>query len=367
MGLLITLHQAASKNGSSDVERRVDNFSPVLDHVASGELDVFETPPSSSPSDDEERDEGELRVGAARRRSGSRTENSSGTNDAGTDSPSGSHRRTDSDTSREGNENSLGALGGRLVLDGIANLSNSIVSSTTASYTSISLNPPLSSPLASPGSGVVSPGKLMSKYKLELKSPRKTVMKTRLYEPPDLDKALAHMDGFRPHLCSEQSTRQSRGLSSGGSERGRDDSSGGGGGGGDSGVETLRLILSGREMRSVFSAGVCFWFIVLRDYFVIFFAFTLVSIPFFRLAAVANYRSDTSAEQLGGLSRASMGAILLYGDAKAKTGAVTDTDRNNALFIVCLDAINMLALMACLLYTSPSPRDATLSRMPSSA
>ena len=31
------------------------------------------------------------------------------------------------------------------------------------------------------------------------------------------------------------------------------------------------------------------------------------------------------------------------------------------------DAVNSLWLWTCLLYTSPSPRDATLSRMPSSA
>ena len=31
------------------------------------------------------------------------------------------------------------------------------------------------------------------------------------------------------------------------------------------------------------------------------------------------------------------------------------------------DAVSILGFLACLLYTSPSPRDATLSRMPSSA
>ena len=33
---------------------------------------------------------------------------------------------------------------------------------------------------------------------------------------------------------------------------------------------------------------------------------------------------------------------------------------------IMLNAVN-ISLIACLLYTSPSPRDATLSRMPSSA
>ena len=39
------------------------------------------------------------------------------------------------------------------------------------------------------------------------------------------------------------------------------------------------------------------------------------------------------------------------------------------MFIVAglLDAVTMIGVGICLLYTSPSPRDATLSRMPSSA
>ena len=38
-----------------------------------------------------------------------------------------------------------------------------------------------------------------------------------------------------------------------------------------------------------------------------------------------------------------------------------------ASFAVFLGALNMLKLQICLLYTSPSPRDGLLSRMPSSA
>ena len=43
---------------------------------------------------------------------------------------------------------------------------------------------------------------------------------------------------------------------------------------------------------------------------------------------------------------------------------------NNGTFVFLSEADNVLALHTidtCLLYTSPSPRDATLSRMPSSA
>lgn len=100
----------------------------------------------------------------------------------------------------------------------------------------------------------------------------------------------------------------------------------------------------------MFSTGVCLWFIVLRDYLLTFLAFTLVSIPFFNLAAVANRQANTSQERLSGISRASLGAILLWGDAKSKAGIVTDSDRNNALVAVCLDAVLMLALAVITLY-----------------
>lgn len=103
-------------------------------------------------------------------------------------------------------------------------------------------------------------------------------------------------------------------------------------------------------MQSMFSTGVCLWFIVLRDYLLTFLAFTLVSIPFFNLAAVANRQANTSQERLSGISRASLGAILLWGDAKSKAGIVTDSDRNNALVAVCLDAVLMLALAVITLY-----------------
>lgn len=103
-------------------------------------------------------------------------------------------------------------------------------------------------------------------------------------------------------------------------------------------------------MLGMFSTGVCFWFIVLRDYLLTFLAFTFVSIHFFNLAAVANQQANTSQERLNGISRASLGAILLWGDAKSKAGLVTDSDRNNALAAVCLDTFLMLALTVITLY-----------------
>ena len=42
-------------------------------------------------------------------------------------------------------------------------------------------------------------------------------------------------------------------------------------------------------------------------------------------------------------------------------------EKKNALNNVMVDEICYALAYACLLYTSPSPRDATLSRMPSSA
>ena len=56
------------------------------------------------------------------------------------------------------------------------------------------------------------------------------------------------------------------------------------------------------------------------------------------------------------------------------TGAIINLDdsaiearRKSKHLSSALDDINMLKNEVCLLYTSPSPRDATLSRMPSSA
>ena len=50
--------------------------------------------------------------------------------------------------------------------------------------------------------------------------------------------------------------------------------------------------------------------------------------------------------------------VVIAGRDVGKTGTITSIKKNKAF----VTGINI-----CLLYTSPSPRDATLSRMPSSA
>ena len=57
-------------------------------------------------------------------------------------------------------------------------------------------------------------------------------------------------------------------------------------------------------------------------------------------------------------------AALLAAGAKPE---LTDTRGRTALALACVKLGNMEIPGSCLLYTSPSPRDATLSRMPSSA
>ena len=58
-------------------------------------------------------------------------------------------------------------------------------------------------------------------------------------------------------------------------------------------------------------------------------------------------------------------AIVLKGDydkSKAKAYDLIEVDLGHGLSMFFIDGY-----YSCLLYTSPSPRDATLSRMPSSA
>ena len=47
--------------------------------------------------------------------------------------------------------------------------------------------------------------------------------------------------------------------------------------------------------------------------------------------------------------------------------AIPDNDYAANMTTTWYDTVATLSYLACLLYTSPSPRDATLSRMPSSA
>ena len=80
----------------------------------------------------------------------------------------------------------------------------------------------------------------------------------------------------------------------------------------------------------------------------------------------------TMLQQIGYIASA---ILFIYGlkmlsseSSAAKGNMVSSFGMLLAILVTLIDVINpVLMLSACLLYTSPSPRDATLSRMPSSA
>lgn len=150
------------------------------------------------------------------------------------------------------------------------------------------------------------------------------------------------MHSFQPHLSMNESEglRQTQATTTAGESSFTSGVTG----------KKLSLKLGMGEMASMFSGGVVFWFIVLRDFFFIFLAFTLVSAYTFNFAAFANREAGTSEDVMGGISRASLGAILLWGDEKSKAGTVTDSDRTKALVMVSLDTLLMLVLMAVSLF-----------------
>ena len=66
------------------------------------------------------------------------------------------------------------------------------------------------------------------------------------------------------------------------------------------------------------------------------------------------------------MTMGALGVERLFG-VKDKTVLVTGGARGIGLMIAAGFVANGAKVYICLLYTSPSPRDATLSRMPSSA
>lgn len=220
---------------------------------------------------------------------------------------------------------------------------------------------PPRSPFLSPGKRMKWKSKascLVRKHKDNLISPRRTEVKRQLYEPPDLDRALKHMNSFRPLAGGadgdgngrlteifDTSVRKSSFESSKSKKtlRGK--------------LSTLAAEASGNlplprlsaKMECTFSTGICFWFVALRDFCVMFLAFTLCSCLAFHLASLANSNSGNAHAQLNGLARASIGAAMQWGNIKSGAGDVSDADRNKILAMVCVDTALMIVLL-CVAY-----------------
>ena len=101
----------------------------------------------------------------------------------------------------------------------------------------------------------------------------------------------------------------------------------------------------------------------------------MVSVPFPNNGQNKNFRKDFASENTGLVppqniqaEEAVLGGILLDQDA---IGRIADLIKPEAFYINAHQEIYRTALMlhtqGCLLYTSPSPRDLAVSRMPSSA
>ena len=88
----------------------------------------------------------------------------------------------------------------------------------------------------------------------------------------------------------------------------------------------------------------------------------------------ANHTEIVSGTELTPLIRASYDGNVLLAKLLLKYGAQVDLQNNDGWSALMAasqnghtEAVTLLHEYGCLLYTSPSPRDATLSRMPSSA
>ena len=101
----------------------------------------------------------------------------------------------------------------------------------------------------------------------------------------------------------------------------------------------------------VFGSGICFYWILVRDYAVAMVSFTVLSFWYYHMIRTRTEQNNTSVERLPGLSRASLGALLMWGNQQAQEGYVfTDEDRDGMLAISVLDTLMMFALAGVALY-----------------
>ena len=72
---------------------------------------------------------------------------------------------------------------------------------------------------------------------------------------------------------------------------------------------------------------------------------------------------DLNSPQREAVSDESQFSLILAGAGSGKTRVIT----HKVAWLCKVHNLNPMSLLTCLLYTSPSPRDGLLSRMPSSA
>ena len=195
----------------------------------------------------------------------------------------------------------------------------------------------LGSPGGSDASGLPSPGmsetpgslrggRKSLKKKRNLLAPRKSTLRASVYEPPNLNVAMARMRSIQPHEVIEPD------------EEGKT-------------TRKLSLKIGTEEMMNRFSEGVVFWFLLLRDYLIVFVVLTIVASGYFNLVRRANEEAGTTWERLDGISRASFGAVLFWSAKKSRDGAPpSGADKDETLAIVILDALSMVLLLGVAVY-----------------
>ena len=168
--------------------------------------------------------------------------------------------------------------------------------------------------------GWLSPGKSGKKRpKRKLTTPRKGEVKQNLYEPPNLEKALARMRRLQPHEETGDPEKPTKKLS---------------------------LWMKEEEMQGKFSEGIVFWFKLMRDHLLMFFIFTILSFWAFNQMRVSNEEANPSYERLGALGRVTLAAIMIWSeDTQRKGETVSNTDKDATFGIIVLDALMMFALL----------------------